>query len=150
VDSKAKNWLSRLSRVGVGLWVGGLIAIDFVETPARFRATELDRNQITAMGRRVFAAWGRYEAGLGAVATAASLADPRWRTALVGAMWGAALAQLVFIQPQMQALGEELDFVDRDAADPRYAQLHRLHMAYVGLDVLKLVLAAPALLAEEF
>ncbi len=150
MDSKAKNRLHRLSRVGVGLWVGGLIAIDFVATPARFRATELDRNQITRVGRRVFAAWGRYEVGLGAAATATSLATPRRRIALVGAMWGAALAQLTLIQPQMQALGQELDFVDRDPDDPRYAQLRRLHLVYVGLDLLKLALAAPAVLAEEF
>ena len=146
---KTKRIINRLGRITVGLWVGGLVAIDFVETPARFRATDLDRNQIIAMGRRVFAAFNRYEAGIGAVATAASVAGPRWRTAAVGAMWGAALTQLAIIQPRLQALGANLDFVDRDANDPRYNQLRTMHRAYVALDVLKLALALPTLLDEE-
>lgn len=64
-------------------------------------------------------------------------------------MWGAALAQLKLIQPQMRALGEELDFVDRDPLNPASARLRRLHRAYVGLDALKLALAAPLLLSGD-
>ena len=146
---KPNRIINRLGRIVIGLWVGGLVAIDFVETPARFRATELDRNQITAMGRRVFAAFNRYEAGIGAAAFATSLTASRRRSALVGAMWGAALTQLTFIQPRLQSLGENLDFVNRAVADPGYAQLRILHRAYVGLDVLKLALAAPMLLSGE-
>jgi hypothetical protein len=147
ITLKPDRIASRLSRLTLGLWVGGLVAIDFVETPARFRASELDRNQIIAMGRRVFAAFNRYEAGIGAAAAATTLAGPRWRTAAVSAMWGAALTQLAVIQPRLQSLGENLDFVARTADDPRYAQFRTLHRAYVALDVLKLALAAPALLA---
>ncbi|MGH2410091.1 MAG: hypothetical protein ACRDGS_06925, partial [Chloroflexota bacterium] len=48
-------------RLLLALWVGGLVAIDLMETPTRFAVKEVDRNQIIAIGRRVFAALNRME-----------------------------------------------------------------------------------------
>lgn len=44
ITLKPNRIATKLSRVALGLWVGGLVAMDFVETPARFRTTEIDRN----------------------------------------------------------------------------------------------------------
>ncbi len=41
--------------------------IDFVETPAKFRVAEINRNQAVAVGRKVFAALNRLEIALGAL-----------------------------------------------------------------------------------
>jgi hypothetical protein len=41
--------------------LGGLIVIYFVETPARFRVAAINRNQVVAVGRELFAAFNRME-----------------------------------------------------------------------------------------
>jgi hypothetical protein len=48
------------------IWLGGLIVMDCIEAPARFRTQGLDRNQIVAVGRLVFAAFNRAEIVIGA------------------------------------------------------------------------------------
>ncbi|MGH2345898.1 MAG: hypothetical protein ACRDG4_11770 [Chloroflexota bacterium] len=62
------NRLVRTSRrLLLSLWVGGVATIDFVETPTRFTVKEVDRNQIIAIGRRVFASVNLMEVALGAL-----------------------------------------------------------------------------------
>lgn len=145
---KNKVW-DKLNRLALGLWAGGLVAIDLVDAPARFATKGLDRNQITKVGRNVFAAFNRYEVGLSAVALPTALATSRRRAVLTGLLTAASLAQLTYLQPQMAKLGAQLDFVNRDASDPRYSQHRRLHSAYMVLDLVKLGLAVPALLLDE-
>jgi Domain of unknown function (DUF4149) len=137
--------------LGLGLWVGGLAAIDFVDAPARFKTPGLDRNAITAVGRSVFRAWGRYEIGVASVTTLAALAARKegGRTAaLVLPMWALTALQAAVLQPKMRALGEGLDFVNRDPDEPRYAAHRKYHGAYMAADGVKFLLGLAATAAS--
>lgn len=145
------DMLKTVRNLGLGLWVGGIAAIDFVDAPARFKTPDIDRNAITAIGRSVFKAFSRYELGL-ATATAASafLAARREgtgkRTAfLVAPMWGIALVETFILQPKMRALAEGLDFVNRDPNEPRYAAHRKVHSAYMAADGVKFLLGLAAM-----
>jgi hypothetical protein len=127
--------LTAVRNLGLGLWVGGTAAIDFVDAPARFKTPGLDRNTITAVGRSVFAAWTRYELGLGTVTAAAALLSARGEgggkrtAALVAPMWALSVVQFTILQPRMRAAAEGLDFVNRDENEPRYAEHRKYHGA---------------------
>ena len=143
------EWILLFTRdLALVVWLGGLIVIDFVETPAKFRTPEINRNQAVAVGRRVFAAFNRVEVIVGALLVAASLLLARRSSAAplglpspmvtVGLMWLVSLAQNFWIRPRMSALSSTLDLVNRAAEDVRYGELRRLHLAYVGLDLSKM------------
>ena len=56
------DWVLTFARdLALAVWLGGLIVIDLVETPARFRVKAINRNQVVAVGREVFAALNRME-----------------------------------------------------------------------------------------
>jgi uncharacterized membrane protein len=141
--------------LALAVWLGGLIVIDFVETPARFRVQGLSRNQIVAVGRAVFAAFNRTEVLVGALLVAASAllvtragADSSKSfaaVACVGLMWLGALAQYFWARPRMSAVTEGLDLANRDQGDARLYALRRWHKTYVALDFLKLALGLSAL-----
>ncbi len=107
-----------LRDLGLGLWVGGLAAIDFVEAPARFRTKGLDRNQISAVGRSVFRSYGKYEIGVAAITAALAAlvaretgaAGDRARpvAALAGAMLALTAVQQAYLHPKMRGLQEQL------------------------------------------
>ncbi|HLI49495.1 MAG TPA: DUF4149 domain-containing protein [Chthonomonas sp.] len=143
-------------QLALTLWLGGLIVIDFVETPIRFRVPEVNRNQVVAIGRRVFAALNKLEVIAGAILLLANaLLLPHIRTSalpleqtaaeVVAAMWLAALVQLVWVRPRMSALTRGLDLVNRDPSDPRFAKIGRLHKVYSGIDLLKMLLGLATL-----
>lgn len=136
----------RVHALSQALWTGGLVAIDLVETPARFRAPGLDRNQVGAVGRSVFAAFNRYELGLAALSLLTSRGAGRRRALAVAAMAAAAAAQAVWLRPRMAELGAALDFEETERADPRYDEFRRLHHAYVALDAAKLAAGLGSLL----
>ncbi|MDQ4129446.1 MAG: DUF4149 domain-containing protein [Actinomycetota bacterium] len=131
---------ARVHRLSQALWTGGILAIDAVETPARFRAPGLDRNQIGAVGRVVFRAFNRYELGVAALSLTTLAGASRPRKAAVTMMTAATVAQYLWVRPRMQELGEQLDFEADERTDPRYSAFHRLHNIYVGLDGAKLAL----------
>jgi hypothetical protein len=136
-----------IRNLGLGLWVGGLAAIDFVDAPARFRTPGLDRNAITLVGRTVFRAWGRYELGIATATTLAALATRKEggrATALVLPMWVLTAVQAAILQPKMRALAEGLDFVNRDPDEPRYTEHRTWHGAYMAADGIKFLLGLAA------
>src|SRR6476619_1514349 len=95
--------------LGLGLWVGGLAAIDFVDAPARFKTPGLDRNAITQVGQTVFRAWGRYELGVASVTALVALAarkESGKTAALILPMWALTAVQATVLQPRMRALAE--------------------------------------------
>ncbi|MFN2556873.1 MAG: DUF4149 domain-containing protein [Nitriliruptorales bacterium] len=139
----------RLHRLSQALWTGGILAIDAVETPARFRAPGLDRNQKGAVGRVVFRAFNRYELGLATVSLTTVGGTSRPRKAAVAAMAAAAVVQYLWVRPRMQELGERLDFEDDERSDPRYSAFHRLHHVYVALDAVKLALGLATVAASD-
>lgn len=145
------DWLLVFIRdFALALWLGGLIVIDFVEAPAKFRVAEINRNQAVAVGRAVFAALNRLETMLGAALLAASLlllrrtvqtdASQQIAVAAVGAMWLIALVQFFRLRPRMTEIARDLDLVNRRPGDERYGALARLHRAYVVCDVAKIAL----------
>jgi uncharacterized membrane protein len=140
--------------VALAVWLGGLIVIDFIEAPAKFRAPEIDRNQAAAVGRQVFAAVNQMEVVVGAIllalllllnslATARAVssgATPRASVACAGLMWIVALAQNFWFRPRISELTRSLDLVNRSAEDRRYTALRRWHILYVTLDMFKIIL----------
>lgn len=149
------EWVLVFARdLSLAVWVGGLIVIDFVETPARFRVPGLNRNQVVAVGREVFAAFNRTETVVGAVLVAAGAAlaasapavSHRSLAALVcvGVMWLVALTQFFWARPRMSAVTAGLDLVNRGPEDARYDAFRRLHKTYVAMDVVKLALGLAA------
>lgn len=143
-------WVRSLRRLLLALWVGGLAAIDFVETPVRFGTKEVDRNQIVAIGRRVFAAVNRLEVLLGLVLLPlVARKDARAVRWSVLTMWSAAVTQYALVQPRMQRVASGLDFVERDPLDSRYRQQRQLHRPYVALDALKLAAGVWAIISDH-
>ncbi len=138
----------RVHRLAQALWTGGIVAIDAVETPARFRAPGLDRNEIGAVGRVVFRAFNRYELGLAALSLTTMAGTSRARKAAVAGMTAASVAQHLWVRPPMQELGEQLDFEADERTDPRYSAFHRLHNIYVALDAAKLALGLTTVAAS--
>lgn len=143
------EWILMVARdLGLAVWLGGLIVIDFVEAPAKFRAPEINRNQAIAVGRQVFAAINRMEVVLGVwllAVTAGILVRRNLASqfeaasiAFVGAMWAVALAQNFWLRPRMSLF--TLSHDHRQEGNPRHVTMKRLHRAYVAFDLLKMVL----------
>jgi uncharacterized membrane protein len=150
------DWVLTFARdLALAVWLGGLIVIDFVETPARFRVPSLNRNQVVAVGRAVFAAFNRMETLVGGalvvvsalLASRAASVSNKSIVAVtsVSAMWLVALAQYFWARPRMSALTKELDLVNRRLNDARFRALTRWHKTYVALDVVKAALGLAAL-----
>ena len=150
------DWVLTFARdLALAVWLGGLIVIDFVETPARFRVNAISRNQVVAVGRAVFAAFNRTEAVVGALLIAAgALLVTRAETnsyksvaavTAVGLMWLVALSQYFWARPRISAVTKELDLVSREPGDVRFQSLRRWHKTYVALDFLKVALGLAAL-----
>jgi uncharacterized membrane protein len=150
------DWLLIFARdLGLAVWLGGLIVIDFIETPARFRVRAINRNQVVAVGREVFAALNRMEAVIGLlllivsallVSRAESVtSSSRAAITSVGLMWLVALLQYFWARPRMAAATKGLDLVKRRAKDARFNVLRRWHKTYVALDFVKMALGLSAL-----
>jgi uncharacterized membrane protein len=150
------EWVLTFVRdLALAIWLGGLIVIDFVETPARFRVPGMNRNQVVAVGRVVFAAFNRTEAIIGALLIAVSAlllmrapaVSPKSQVAVgsVGAMWLVALLQYFWARPRMSAATKELDLVNRQPGDARFDNLRRWHKTYVAFDLVKMALGLAAL-----
>lgn len=150
------EWVLTFVRdLALAIWLGGLIIIDFVETPARFRVPAMNRNQVVAVGREVFAAFNRTEAIIGALLIAMSAlllmrapaVSLRSQVAVisVGVMWLVALLQYFWARPRMSAATRELDLVNRQPGDARFDDLRRWHKTYVAFDLVKMALGLAAL-----
>ena len=150
------DWLLTFARdLALAVWLGGLIVIDFVETPARFRVLSINRNQVVAVGQKVFAALNRTEAIIGALLiTVSALLLSRAETVShkslaavigVGVMWLVALAQYFWARPHMSAVMKDLDLVNRQPEDARLHLFRRWHKTYVALDFVKIALGLTAL-----
>ena len=150
------DWVLTFARdLALAVWLGGLIVIDFVETPARFRVPAMDRNQVAAVGREVFAALNRMEVVVGALLVAASAllmsraaaGSQKSLTSVisVGVMWLVALVQFFWARPRMSAATKGLDLVNRRPEDARFHTLRRWHKTYVALDFVKIALGLAAL-----
>jgi uncharacterized membrane protein len=135
--------------LAIALWVGGMIALDFVEAPVRFTSPLLNRNQAVGIGQEIFVRFNRVEVALAIVALAAAIAarSARWTIGLVGLMLALILVQATYLTPAISRLASGLDFVNRTPGDPRYAAIRPLHTAYAVLEVIIFLAGIAALAA---
>ena len=139
---------ARLLLVAALVWLGGLVAIDFVETPARFRTSSLTRNQITQVGRSVFVAFGKYEMILASAVLALSLAHrfvsgTSTAPVVAGLLMASVLVQTIWLRPQLNFFAQQLDLIEPSVGLPTHPlrqRLRRHHRLYIALDLTKMLL----------
>lgn len=122
------------------LWIGLLIGVSFIATPAKFRAPSLSVPAALDVGRVTFALFGRIEALL-AVALVLSTLDfssGQFRSAAITASAIAALIvgfQTTWLRPILdQRVAQVIDGGDVSKS--------KVHTLYIGLEVAKLGLLA--------
>ena len=127
------------------LWLGMVLAISFLEAPLKFRAPGVTLPIGLGIGRLVFRALNAIEVALGVVVAIGLAAGHGGATPWIGYAGAAAMlvVQLAAVRP---ALSRRSDAVLAGAEGPR----SHAHLAYVGLELLKvvgLIVAGVALLA---
>jgi len=152
------DWLLTFMRdFALAVWLGGLIVIDFVEGPTKFKVADINRNQAVAVGRAVFAAMLRLEVALGLLlviihlfarnrAATGALA-PRWQISfiVIALMLTIVLLQKFWAIRRIQRASEGVDLVARTAGAEVFARMRRWHLVYVAGDLLKMGLGLVAL-----
>lgn len=108
----------------------------FGSTPAR----ELLRYLASELNRAFFLRWNVAQLALGAASCALSWRlglERRVRLALLAATL-LVVALLGVFTPLIIQLGRSLDFVPREPAPPELARFQLLHVAYTGIELIKL------------
>ena len=141
--------VTAIRTLALAFWVGGGVALDFVEAPLRFAGGIIDRNQAVALGQVVIARWIGVEWTLGVIALAASwiIAGPAWSTWLIAFMLAVLTVQGAYLAPAITHLSRGLDFVHRASGDPRYTSIRHLHTASSVCEVALLLAGVIALVA---
>ena len=140
----ANNWLA-LSVALIFVWLGMVLAISFLEAPLKFRAPGVTLPIGLGIGRLVFRALNTVEVVLGVTVAVGLAAGHGGATPWIGYAVAAAtlVVQLAAVRP---ALTRRSNAVLEGADGPR----SHAHLAYVGLELLKVVapiVAGVALLA---
>jgi len=143
-----------LLTVCIGVWIGGGIVVGAVALPTAFDPSVLPRDRAADYGVALFPKLNLFEGVLGAIAVllAAFLGRAGWGTARrhriatgsVLLMTAIVVVFLLFLTPAIVAKTEQLradgvDLSDRADMPPDRVLLGRLHGAYAGLDLLKLL-----------
>lgn len=156
----------------MGAWMMGSITMAFVATQ-NFRAVDriltapadadlqrkLDglsredarmilRHLASEMNRFYFRVWEGTQLILGGLVLMLLMTSGRsdaLTRALVVTMLAVVVVFIVFLTPQIVALGRSLDFASRTPPPPQYARFWRFHLTYTLLDLLKLLLGAVVL-----
>lgn len=150
------NWLLLFIReICLALWIGGLVVIDFIETPIRFRTPEISKEQATAIGSRLFARFGWIQVLLGAIllldsvsmtTLAGSVKRADWAPVVfIATMFGAAMIQAAYITPRMLGRMVLINTPTADA-EGQHRQFRKLHKFYVSTDIFKLLVGFSLLL----
>lgn len=152
----------------LGVWVMGSLML-FVVAPTNFRVVdellggsdntsfralverlgnaptrELLRYLSSELNRELFFKWNLAQLPLGALVFWLLPRGPGTR-ALRGITLGAialVLVLLLVLTPLITQVGRSLDFVPRDPPPPQLARFQLLHVAYTGLEVVKVALVA--------
>ena len=153
------TWLLIFARAFcLAIWLGGLLVIDFVETPIRFRTPGISKEQATALGSRLFATFDRIQLGIGVILLGVSIAIARKTSfaridvvelILVAAMLFFAVIQAACLAPRMFA---RMTLVGSQNPNDGGLRLHfrTLHVAYVSLDILKILVGLALLLCVSW
>jgi len=114
--------------------------------PARTR--DLMRYVSSELNRLYFQGWNVAQLALGAslLWMVRNRRDARRARTLIAAMVGIVVVMLVWLTPEITALGRRLDFVPRDPAPAELGRFWTLHAAYTVLEVVKLVAVVAAAL----
>jgi hypothetical protein len=126
-----------LTVAAVFVWLGMVFAISFLEAPLKFRAPNVTLPIGLAIGRLVFRALNIVEVVLAVVIVVACIACPP-PAGVIGALavaGGALALQIVAVRP---GLARRADQVLAGLQAPRT----RVHHAYVGLEVIKVLALA--------
>jgi hypothetical protein len=127
-------------KIVAALWLGGLVAIDLIETPAKFRIKSISRSSAVELGQEVFRSYGFLEMAFGVVLIVSILAGSRFYF-FAGALLGCIS---LFVSPLLRhRLRGLVSASDQGLRNP---QLKKYHLAYVALDLLKMLLLALLLL----
>ncbi|HET6383304.1 MAG TPA: hypothetical protein VFJ58_07940 [Armatimonadota bacterium] len=126
-----------------GLWLGGLIAIDLVETPAKFGVKGMDRSAAVELGQEVFHRFGMLEAAFAiAMLVFGNHGDaPSFLTAASFALTVLALGVSPELRRRLNRTLRALLPEDREKSET-FRALHRL---YVTADLAKMILLAMVL-----
>jgi uncharacterized membrane protein len=150
------NWLLLFIReVCLVVWLGGLVVIDFVETPIRFRTPEISKEQATAIGSRLFARFGWIQVLLGVILLLDSVSMATWAgdakradwapLVLIATMFVVATIQSAYITPQMLARMGSINTLKPDPEGQR-SRFRKLHKFYISADIFKLLVGFSLLL----
>ena len=115
----------------IGIWLGGLVAIDLIEAPAKFKIEGLDRAAAVRLGQVVFRRFGYLEMLLSGLLLASGSGTLRVRLIV-------ALLSLIalLISPLLRSgLSVLVAKGNRGGSSLRGA-----HAAYVAADILKMLL----------
>ncbi|MGH8678386.1 MAG: hypothetical protein ACREUQ_08570 [Burkholderiales bacterium] len=96
------------------------------------------------INRTYFRAYGWAQLALGALLLGLILwSAPRdpFNLAVAGAMLALAAVLMLYITPEIVAIGRQIDFVPRAPAPPELSRFRALHGAFTGLDGAKLLAA---------
>ncbi len=119
-----------------------------LERLSAVEARELLRYLASEMNRFYFRIWGWSQLLL-ALLTLGGLwmggVQDHWVRASVVAMLALVLVAVLFLTPEITALGRRLDFAPRNPPPPEFARFWRLHTLYTLLDLAKMGLGVLAL-----
>ena len=123
-----------------GLWLGGLIALDLIEAPTKFKIYSIERSAAVELGQAVFRKFGFLEMALSlALLAYISLHRTIAEIWLVGTLVGIALIISPWLRSRLATLIRQHSSKDI---------LRPYHRGYVVVDILKmLLLMALALVA---
>jgi hypothetical protein len=116
------------------LWCGVVLGISFLETPLKFRAPGITLPLGLGIGALVFRALNLVELVLAVGITGAMAAVPPGigAVALLVVVWVLLLVQVAVVRPR-------LDRRTREVITGRTPPRSRLHLAYIGLEIVKVV-----------
>jgi hypothetical protein len=103
-------------------------------------ARQMLRYLASELNRLFFGLWNIAQLALGAGVIAAlwGVSDARRARRLVWLMIALVLLMLLWLTPEITALGRRLDFMPRDPVPPEMFRFRLLHAAYTGADLAKL------------
>jgi hypothetical protein len=124
------------------LWWGGLVTIDFIETPSRFRTPNVKRDAVFSIGRQVFRDFSYVQLVYGVLVIIVSVLGGAEIVIPLVALFMLILTALnVFLlEPALRQVREGVEEITEDT--PEHARYQNLHRSYMVADIFKAVLGA--------
>lgn len=122
-----------LELVAAMLWIGLLLGVSFLATPAKFLAPSLSLAVALDVGRQTFGIFNKVEWALAILLLALVLAGPKARLSVAGAV---VLAVMVVVETLwlLPVLGQRVGLIIAGQQPPESS----LHVVYIVLQIVKL------------